>query len=276
MPLEENLVLYGLINAFHHLLKIKISNESKKFLDKELAQFINLDPAEKIYYAEYAMRLAAELAKYLGEIRKLELNVDDDAEVIHDLRLYSGETTYYVSISHRSINIRNIIPEKLMKICQYKKSTNISRAFHSEYEDINNSGYEKVHSYEKYSQVPDHLKNKAIYKPLCNMIMNLLSKKRKCAENLFNYLFQEPNRIVLKLHRNRFVIYDFGTPLDKVKSFKMKLISSNEISITFNNHCEFLLTLHTNGKKIKKRLSLKFHTQFTNLDEIFSVATRKV
>jgi len=140
-----------------------------------------------------------------------------------------------------------------------------------QYENIMKKGYGKIKSKSKYSELSDKNKNGALLGPVCELVHSTLSKKRKCAANLYNFLLKENDRIVLKLYKNRFTIYDFGKELDNVESFRMKLNAGNEIVIAFNNGTKFSLVLQTNASDIKEHISLKFHTNLKNIDDLFSV-----
>jgi hypothetical protein len=71
-------------------------------------------------------------------------------------------------------------------------------------------------------------------------------------------------------------MYDFGKELDNVESFRMKLNQENEIVITFNNGTKFALILQTNASEIKEHLSLKFHTAFKNMDDLFAISNSSI
>lgn len=275
MPVNEKLLLHNLASTFNTLLNVELDDDTKSYIKANAKEFSKLATDEKIYYQQYSLHLVQQLVDYLGTIATFELNTDADHEIIHDFRLIpkKGETSH-ISMSHGSINIRDIIPEKLMKICKYKKNTNIAKSYLEGYGKISQSGYAKIKSTNKYSELSDKTKTKVLYKPFCELVTSTLAKKRKCTVNLYQHLFAESNRIILKLYKNRFVIYDFGIELENnVESFKMKSVADNKISVVFNNGLEFLLALQTNGTEIKEHLSLKFHTSLENMDEIFAVRT---
>jgi len=277
MPVNDKLLLYSLANTFSTILGIKISDDTKAYLKKKTKEFSKMDSADKMYYANYSIKLANSLTEYLEEISLFEINVDTDNDIVHDFRLqWKKNNLAHISMSHSSINIKNIIPEKLMKICKYKGNTNVCKNYNGEYKKLNDKAYKKIQSKTKYSDLSSKTKSAAVLEPVCNLFIDTLSGKRKCAENLYNHLFHETDRIVLKLYKNRFTMYDFGTELDEVKSYKLKLTDGNEISVTFNNGAKFNLILHSNSSDIKEHLSLKFHTHFINIDEVFAVKSSSI
>jgi len=278
MPVDEKLLLYSLANTFHTTLGIAICSDTKAYLKKNEKVFSKLDLDSKIYFTKYSLKLAQSLADYLDNIVSFELNTDDESEIIHDFRLIMKKKhCIYVSTDHASILVRDLIPEKLMRICKYKKNTNICKEYLSGYEAFSTKVYKKISNHEKYSDLKDKTKNSVILEPLCDLVVNTIAKKRKCAANLYDHLFGEQDRIVLRLYKNRFTIYDFSKELETdVESYKMKSTSLDEITIEFNNGAKFSLILHTNATEIKEHLSLKFHTNFVNMDELYAVATSNI
>lgn len=272
MPVNNTLLLYSLAKTFNTILNIDICDNTKTYIKTKSKIFFKLHISEKMYYMKYSIQLAQSLMEYLDDIKFFELNVNAEHDIIHDFRLtWKNNNVAHISMAHNSINIRDLIPEKLMRICKYRKNSDIYKIYMQLYKKINNNGYKKIQSKRKYSELNDKIKNNIIFEPICNLVLNTLSKKRKCASNLYNYLFEENDRIVFKLYKNRFIMYDFGKELDDVESFRMKLNPGNEIIITFNNKTKFMLHLQTNSPEIKEHLSLKFHTFFKNIDDLFAV-----
>lgn len=277
MPIDENILLYSLANTFNTTLGVTVSDDTKIFIKNNTKKFSKLDTNGKMYYTKYSINVAQNLFNYLENIKLFEINTDEDNEILHDFKLIWGkDNTAYISMSHASINVKDLIPEKLMKICKYKRNTKICQSYTEKYRKICENAYKKFSDKKKYSVIPEKQKNKNLLNPVCNLVVDTLSKKRKCAANFYNYLFNENNRIVLKLYKNRFTIYDFTIDLKEVESFKMKLNPDNEIIITFNNGVEFGLVLQTNSAEIKEHISLKFHTNMKNMDDIFSIANSTI
>lgn len=277
MPINENLLLYSLANTFNTTLGVDISSDTKAFVKSNAKKFVKLTTSEKMYYTKYSIQLAQSLSEYLDDIKLFEINTDEEPEIIHDFRLtWKKNNIAHISMSHNSINIRDLIPEKLMRICKYKRNTKICKMYTEKYKKINSSGYKKIQSKTKYSELTYKSKNRNLLEPVCDLVLTTLSKKRKCASNLYNHLFAETDRLVLKLYKNRFTIYDFGKELDNVESFRMKLNSGNELLITFNNGVKFNLVLQTNGSEIKQHLSLKFHTSIKNMDDLFAICNSSI
>ncbi len=277
MPVNDKLLLYSLANTFNTSLGIAICNDTKAYIKSKSKEFNILDSSEKIYYSKYAIKLANSLFEYLEGICLFEINIDSEIEIIHDFRLtWKKNNVAHISMSHTGINIKNIIPEKLMKICKYKKNTNICKKYTTDYNKICDNAYKKIKAKDKYSELSEKTKNTVLLEPICSLFVDTLSLKRKSAENLYKHLFCETDRIVLKLYKNRFTMYDFGKELDEIKTYKLKLAHSNEITVTFNNGTIFVLTLHTNSTEIKEHLSLKYRTDFSNMDEIFAVKNSSI
>lgn len=201
---------------------------------------------------------------------------NEDENIIYDFIFNCKKGKKYISFSHQSIMVNNIIPFKLMKICKYHKQSNVYKQYINSYNTINDNAYEKLKKNEKYSNVSDKKKEKILYTPIIDLVIETLNKKRKCAKNIYNYIFSDGNRIIVKLYKNRFYIYDFDVETSEINSIQIKKKSTNVIRLSFNNNTKFLLTLKTNGTKINEHISLKFKTQFSNLDEIYLVESCKV
>lgn len=273
MPIDENFLTFCLGNTFQKTLGVELSDDTEKFIKAIAKKFSKLSNSEKIYYNKYALQIVQSLSEYLADITRFEINMDESPEIVHDFKLFWGDgNVVHISMAHSSINVKDVIPKKLMKICKYKRNTNICKMYNGKYKKINDTGYKKVKSKEKYSAVSARTKSKYLLEPVYELVLNTLSKKRKCAANLYKHLFCETDRLVLKLYKNRFTIYDFGKELDAVESFRMKYIADKELVITFNNKVKFSLVLQTNGTHIKENLSLKFHTSIKNMDELFAIS----
>ena len=280
MSVDTDILLYNLINTLHTTLAINVCKNTKKFLTGKISKkYGTLSQEDKFYYVAYGVKLAQSLTGYIPKITLLEINTGDNPDISYNFKLQSKECgSKYISLSHEDILIRDIIPEKLMKICKYRKNTNVHKEYTAEYQKICEKVYAKINSNEKYSDMDEAQKQKKIYKHYTELVTETLKKKRKCASNLYAHLFSETDRIVLKLYKKRFIIYDFGIELkeSEIKSFKITKKSDSEINIQFNNGTIFCLTLHTNSTLVKEHLSLKFHTKFENMDELFVVRSSPV
>uniref|UniRef100_A0A6G6AD41 Uncharacterized protein n=1 Tax=Borely moumouvirus TaxID=2712067 RepID=A0A6G6AD41_9VIRU len=280
MSVNNDILLYHIASTFNSVFEVEICSESKKLIKNGAKQDLSIK--DKVYYHSYSIKIVEKLVEYITDnlshkIKSFEINVEDDHEIVHDFRILCNKNnTIYISMNHKSLSVNDIIPEKLMKICKYQKNTNVHKAYSQEYQDLSKKCHGKIKNCEKYSEISEKIKNKEIIKPFSNLVFETLSKKRKCAQNLYNHLFNDGNRILLKLYKNRFRIYDLDKDLEEIKSFGMKLSEDNEITISFNNGTIFSLKLKTNSSEIKERLSLKFRTTFVNLDELFSICDTNV
>ncbi|CAH6421656.1 Hypothetical protein MVR_LOCUS317 [uncultured virus] len=270
------MLLYNLITTLKNSFAIGICTDFEKYLKAKGKEFLKLDVTDKTYYIKYGLQLSECLMNYYEDFTGVELNLDPDHDIEHDLRLVwdsDEERVIHISLNHASIKIQNVIPDKLMRICNYKGNTNICKEYRKEYSRLAKRAYEKIRANEKYSELSHKTKSKVIFVPFSDLLVNTLAKKRKCAKPLYSHLFSECDRVVFKLYKNRFTMYDFEKEMSTVDSFRMKLSTDNTIMINFNNGTKFQLVLQTNASKIKEHLSLKFHTQFKNMDELFAVHT---
>lgn len=278
MPVDNDIMLFSIINTFNKTLGVDICDDSKKYLKSNAKKFSKLGSIDKIYYTKYSGQIAQSLMDYLEKITLFEINTDPDNEIVHDFKVtWKKNNVAHISLSHASINTRDVIPEKLMKICGYKKNTNVCKAYTESYQKINDKGYGKVKSKTKYSEISDKSKEKAILEPTRNLVLATIGKKKKHSQKLYDHLFGETDRIVFRLYKNRYAMYDFGKELGTVEGYvKMKLDKDDNIVVTFNNKTNFSLCLQTNATEIKPHLSMKFKTTFTNMDELFIVASASV
>ena len=273
MSIDKDILLYSLANTCDTVLHIKICKHTKEFINSKKNDFMDLDSEEKLYYSNYAIKLAKELVNYLEKVVLFEIRCDEENEIDYDFKLsLQNKDIVPISMSHLNVNIRNLIPEKLMKFCKYSKRTKVCKHYISEYNKICEECYEEIKSETRYNNLEEKTKIEFIFDPVCELIMESISKKRKCSIHLYNHLFDEEDRIVLKLYKNKFIIYDFGIELETVESHKMIFEKPNTILIEFNNGTKFKLVLFTNSNEIKQHISLKFHTRFMNMDKIFAVS----
>jgi hypothetical protein len=265
MSVDKKILLYNLAKILGSMYSVKLEDSAKEYIKENK----DCDNEEKTRYIEYSVQLAKKLIEYVGEITSLDINPEVEG-IICDFKLCVGKKKFYVSMDHFTINIKNIIPEKLMKICNYSKKNKIYKEYMDEYNQFCENLYGKIKKNEKYSDLSDEEKNKLIIKPMNKIVVNTISRKKTCASSLFNHLFDESKRLVLKLYKSRFVIYDFGVELDEVKSYRMSC-NENTINIIFNNKASFDLVLNTNSPKINEHISLKYTTNFLNIDDLFAV-----
>lgn len=275
MLIDDKILLHSLAKTFHSNLGINVSAETEKYIKKTKSN--NMSQDDKLYYTAYALKLAQSLTEYVPKITMLSVNMDVNAESNFNFEVTSKQCgTKCVSFSKPISVIHDLIPKKLMKICKYRKNSKIHEEYTTAYDEICAKIYSKIKSKSKYSEITDDYKQKRIYKPIVELVEKILTKKRKCANNLYSHLVKENERILVKLCKKRFLIYDFGTELPEVKSFKLKSNDLDEIVLTFSNGAIFTLTLRTNATDIKEELSLKFHTKFNNLDELFAVKVTSI
>lgn len=270
--INRKLLLFNLADTFSRTLGIELCEETQNFMKVYQKKFVKLNSDEKLYYSNYGLTLAKSLSDYFEKISLLELNTDEESDVNHDFKLhYYKNNVAFVSMSHYEINTKNIIPEKLMKICQYKKNTNVCKEFLSGYKKICVGAYKKIKTKKKYSKIDAKVKSSMLLTPICKLVVDTIGKKRKHAKDLYKYIFAEDDRVVLKLYKNRFRIYDFGIEYNKVESYRMKLLENDIIQVTFNNGANFAMKLKTNSSDIKEHISLKFQNTFKNMDLMYGV-----
>ena len=271
MSMDHDTLMYSLACTFQNTFNVTLGENATTFVETYGKKFHKLTTVEKVYYTKYTLKLAESFAEQMGMIREFEINTDPEAEIVHDFSITPKKgSVRYIVMSHKHINVKDIIPEKLPKLCKYSKNTTVAKEFGAGYQHINTTAMKKIQSKSLYNEVTDKLKRKSIYEPICNLVIDSFSMKRKCATSFYHALFDESDRIILKLYKNKFVMYDFGKAMEEASSYKMKLTDHDEVTVTFNNKAEFAMKLKINNAEIKEKLSLKFHVDFKNMDELFA------
>ncbi len=277
MTIDTENIIYQLAIGLRDICFVEFGDVMQNFMKKHVKVSIDKNSkdyiSQRIYYKSYALRLINAFITKFGEIVYLELvpyEERQDYDIIFHLK---NGTKKYISFDYKNIAVNNIIPEKFPKICKYNKHTNTYKEFIEGYNEIQEIAMNMINKYEKYSDIPYKIELKYIYTPICELVAEYFSNKRKCADNLFKHLFNESDRIVCQLYKKRFSIYDFGKEIEDIGSFKTYIDKEDprKLIIKFNNDMIFYLTLKTNTVPIRDKLSMKFHVELHNMDDIFSI-----
>ncbi len=125
MSVDRDILLYHIVSTFDTIVSTDLCKNSKKLLkDANL----DLSVQDKIYYTNYSLKIVQKLVEHVTndlslKIKGIEINTEENHEVVHDFRIICSKNHFiHVSMNHKSINVNDIIPEKLMKICGYKKN----------------------------------------------------------------------------------------------------------------------------------------------------------
>ncbi len=103
MSVNDKILLYSLATTFSTILKIDTCENTKKFIKKNLDQYLELDVSDKIYYSEYSLKLSKTLIDYLGDIILFELNPDNESEINHDFNLYVKKINLFIYLCHMNL-----------------------------------------------------------------------------------------------------------------------------------------------------------------------------
>lgn len=277
--IRETATLYCLATTFKTLTKI--SDETEAFLDQKKRRFDKLTSDEKLYYSRYAIRIVQRLVDYLENITLFDINDEpENYKTVHDFRLHWGTervANICLSISPKNILIRDIIPIKLMRCCGYTKKTKVAKSYYANYRKFSARVHRKFEGFDKFSEIKEEDKDRIILKPLNDLLVTTLSRRKKCTGNLYRTLFGERHRLVIRLNKSRFTLYDFSVKSQQeVVGFRMKKLAKNVVRIKFSNGAIFALVPITNSTHIKENLSLKFKTKFVNLNDMFAISCDKI
>lgn len=268
MGLEYDVMIYLLVKLAK-ILEIKLSAATEKYLsDTTDISLANMKLDDKTHYASYAVQILENLAAHVGKIR--EIDIDDNSDLV--VR-YGSRREITVSVDYSTLAVSNLIPRNLMRVCCYSKNSNIYKQYMENYNALNDKYYRLIRKHDNYSQIKEKVRNEML-ESFVDLFLDTLSKKKKCAQNLYDGLFREKARILFKFHVKRLSMYDFQDPyIEAITSYKLERLESNRIQITFNNGAVFHLTLTINSSKIQPILSLKYNVRFQNLGEMFRVNT---
>lgn len=272
--IDKSIFVYSLLTTFNNVLKLKLCNNSKLFIDETSNKFDNLEVDQKMYYTKYAMDVATSLVSVVN-FSNIELNYTMSEDIYKkkdfDISLfYDNNDKVNVLFSTTSIKVNNIIPNKLMKKCKYIKSTKVYKEYTEMYNTINNSAYCAFKNKNKFSDLSKEDIDKYLLVPVSKLIVDTLSHKKKHAQNFYNAIFNETNKMTVRLYKNRFTIYDFYKTMS-IKSLSISRNKNNILKIRFNNNASFTCYLASNSVEIKENLSLKLHIKFENIDEIYKI-----
>lgn len=284
MSVDTRYLLYGMVMFFQGQTNVKISKESKDYAAKKKIRFMKLTKGSKTYYLNYSTELATKLISKLGKIKMYEINMDKDDDKdkdksskspVHDFRLITEKNkTHYISLNKESLGIYNINPRNLMKVCKYNGNTNMAKAYNAAYDKLNTRIYSKTHNkVDRYNEISAKSKDQLIFSPMTQLMLDAISKKRKCAANLYSHLVREDSRLIVYIYRNKFSVYDTSklSKIGSVESFSIKRITPTALRIKFNNGVILRLELKLNSTLVQKNVSLKYIAKFTNAAELMQV-----
>jgi len=265
MPINYDMVLHCIINAFE-TFGATMSEDISGYYRSGTYNFTKLATIEKIYYINYGSHIMGKLIGHIGDVNYID--IDNENKYCLLLSINKGKSYNYVSLAKPTEN--DIIPEKMMKICKYKKKDGVGKEYTESYKKLNDNIYKKIKNHDKYSEIPEETKIKKVYEPFCNLVKGTLENEQSCAQKLYSHMFSPAKMIILKLMQRRYVIYNFNVK-NNIESFQITSEEPNKLRLTFNNGAIFNLTLFSNSQEIKEHLSLKFHAKFLNINEIYAV-----
>lgn len=266
--IDYRLLVINLIKMFKTISNIQVGKNAKKLLVSETDDDYS-DESIKIYYMTYSLKLVDTLRSHVSNITAIDIpNNYGTFTDAYTLILTSDDDNITVEIGKNMPVLKDIIPDKLMKICKYQGNSNVSKKYKPEYKQLNDKIYSRLSKkYDKYSDISQEKKDIILYEPFVDLFISSLVKKRKCAQHLYNHIITfEPKLLIITRHNN-YELYDFTkiSELGDNPSFRLKKIDKNSINITFNNNFKFRLVLHSNATNINQHLSLKYHITFVNV-----------
>lgn len=272
--INQEYLLSQIAKIFSTMVSLEVCKRSEILISENRSVGKALEANEKLYYNKYATAVCESLNVYLKKkkIKQFVLNRDKEKDKSYDFILRGKEDTK-ISLNSKSIEVKDIIPQRLMKICGIRGNSTMHRQYTASYAEITSTAYEKISRYERYSEIPDGKKNKYLIAPIRDLFVTTMTKKRKITPILFKHLFSETDRIVVDIKKTGFTVYDFSRQLEEPESYNITTDDDDptSLTITFNNDAVFRLELRTNAVQVKEHLSLKFRTTFENMDDTCTV-----
>lgn len=282
LPIEENILMYSIVFSLTNNLAINVCQKSKNLLTYHNTSYNNLQSPEKIYYSKYAMKILEKITGYMENVSYFEFNDDFESEIQHNFKITWGPDVEKiitpVSLYGETINIVNILPEKIMQYCKQDSESEICIEFEKNYEKLMSNLRNKIIKREESEKLHISKKTELISNSVYKLIIDTLKQMQHCALHLYNHIFSENNRIVFNIAKNKFRMYDFENPeLNDVTSFKIGMDPEKKcIILEFNNEVAFLLTLKMRDSQIKERISLELVTKMVNIDKKFMVQSATI
>lgn len=279
--LDRPILLYSIANVFKNNMKIKVSDEiNENYLDGDISsEYLDMTVEEKNTYSTTAFKIVQSLMEYIPQISLVEMSQEEEVSFSYDFILHSRKCgTKYIRFTQKNDYVNGIIPHKLMKICGYRKNTNMYKSYYPEYTSITEDIYDRFSDKEKFSNLTDKQKERNVYDPVNTLVYNTLLNKRKCAAKLYEHIIDDGEAIVVRVYKRKYKIFDFGIELDadEVSSMSLKKPAADELTIKFNNGVKVELMLRNNNTDITSKLSLKYNAKITNIDELFMVRDNSI
>lgn len=289
--IDRALMKYCTIKQYMDMYSIKIDDDTETFMTNTKSKFAKKTLDEKNFYMTYSLSIVDTLNKNFKKPNKIIVNSDteDKAAMKYDLLLtHKKDKTIPISFDYNSLAINNILANKFMKICGFRRNTTIYKTYKAEYDKINDKVYNKIKSKESFTDLSEKTLMKTVYDPFTALLAATLTLKRKCSTELFNAIYEECPRVIIKLMKSRFVVYDFTEYNYQPNGFSLKKIekTNNQLLLKYKKYTDesgnkidgpiFLLTLTKNSQKIKPQLSLKYNITMENMDKLFLMADTKV
>jgi len=146
-------LLYTVSTTFSANLECEICEQTSVFLNKYSKKYAKLDASDKIYYSKYAIQLVQKLTEYLEQINRFRMKEEDD-DAAYDFCLITGNNKKnYVSLQYSTLNLNNVVPNKLTKICHCDKDSIVTKSYDKSYNVINKDVYSEFSCYDKYIDI---------------------------------------------------------------------------------------------------------------------------
>lgn len=280
---DNNMFFYAFVeNLKLALPDLSLCKRTNNFIEIVKEEYEKIKPHEKIEYGSYSLIIIKKLHDNYGLTKSISIS-DDIAEDEIILRFcmtfergFDGKKIE-VTFDYRDIEIYDVQPKRLPIICGYQKGDSVTTIYNKKYKEINDNAYNEIGTYGKYIVIPKNVKDEHVYEPIVDLVVETLNTHKKCAPKLYQSIFKEDARIILKLFRRKYAIYDFSTkPVPEIPtSLEAKKMCDDRLEVAFNNNRTFEFRLNTNATEIKEMLSLKFDVNIIDkqIEKYYNIAS---
>lgn len=201
----------------------------------------------------------------------LTINSDDQGKksLVGDIIVwYKDNSCINLSIKNNKLSAKHQRPAAFMDRCGLP--TQGIKSYRSKITQIKNKFYDKNSEFENFRDIKIPSVISDLYSDINNVVTQEIQKfDKKCIQQLYKFLVGIDLELYIVRNTPTYVeIYDL-TKQQLPTRVKTSIDRRGYIILHFNNNCNFSMRLHSAESKIRKNVSLKYDTIFTNIRDMF-------